>query len=114
MVMNITRQPNASISPVSSGGAMNGPMLPPELYTPVGLPRSFTWNQSLVTRTAAGKRRTFGGTQRDARPQQLDVRHREAARRLRQRPHHQRHADQPAGAQPVEEIADRHLAEAHR
>ena len=54
MVMNMVRQPNASISPVSSGGAMNGPMLPPELYTPVGRPRSFTWNQSLVTRTAAG------------------------------------------------------------
>ena len=55
MVMNIIRQPNASIRPVNKGGAMNGPMLPPELYTPVGRPRSFTWNQSLVTRTAAGK-----------------------------------------------------------
>ena len=31
MVMNMMRQPNASIRPVSSGGAMNGPMLPPEL-----------------------------------------------------------------------------------
>jgi hypothetical protein len=55
MVTNIVRQPNASMSPVSNGGAIAGPMLPPELYTPVGLPRSLTWNQSLVTRTAPGK-----------------------------------------------------------
>ena len=55
MTMNITRQLNASISPVRIGGARVGPIYAPDVYTPLGVPRSFTSNQSLTERVADGK-----------------------------------------------------------
>ncbi len=53
MATNMTRQPNASITAVSSGGATAGPSEDAALKRPSGVPRSFTENQFTQARAPA-------------------------------------------------------------
>ncbi|MNE26517.1 hypothetical protein D3C80_1198860 [compost metagenome] len=54
MVMNIPRQPKASIMAVRIGGLIASPMVEAALKMPMGMPRSLMLNQSLITFTPHG------------------------------------------------------------
>ena len=54
MVINIPRQPNASIIAASTGGATDRPIIEAALKKPIGMPRSLMLNQSLITFTPHG------------------------------------------------------------
>ena len=71
MMMNIQRQPNASISAVSTGAASPVPSVDDPLKMPVASPRSRTANQSRTTRAPAGELRRLAQAQQQARDEEL-------------------------------------------